>query len=76
VGIGLILSYLAAGSSLEAMRVQGISLPTITLVTCYPFYFIGNAPKRYIVQAIAVEQSGKSSTMGAISTALPSGETP
>ena len=26
-------------------------VPTLTLVTCYPFYFIGNAPKRYIVRA-------------------------
>lgn len=25
---------------------------TLTLVTCYPFYFIGNAPKRFIVEAI------------------------
>ena len=50
--------------------------PTVTLVTCYPFYFIGNAPQRYIVQAIAVEQSGKSSNSAAIPTALPSGETP
>lgn len=24
--------------------------PTLTLTTCYPFDFIGNAPKRYIVQ--------------------------
>jgi len=24
---------------------------SLTLVTCYPFYFIGNAPQRYIVQA-------------------------
>lgn len=23
----------------------------LTLVTCYPFYFVGNAPKRYIVVA-------------------------
>jgi len=23
---------------------------TITLVTCYPFYFVGNAPKRFIVK--------------------------
>ncbi len=27
------------------------SRPSITLVTCYPFYFAGSAPKRYIVQA-------------------------
>jgi sortase A len=26
--------------------------PSITLVTCYPFYFVGNAPRRYIVQAL------------------------
>ncbi len=23
----------------------------VTLVTCYPFYFVGNAPRRYIVRA-------------------------
>jgi sortase A len=25
--------------------------PTLTLVTCYPFYFVGSAPLRYIVHA-------------------------
>jgi len=24
--------------------------PSVTLVTCYPFHFVGNAPKRYIVR--------------------------
>lgn len=28
---------------------------TITLVTCYPFYFVGHAPKRYIVHGELVE---------------------
>ena len=28
--------------------------PSVTLVTCYPFYFVGSAPKRYIVQASLV----------------------
>jgi len=27
------------------------STPSLTLVTCYPFYFIGSAPQRYIVHA-------------------------
>ncbi len=27
------------------------SEPTLTLVTCFPFYYVGPAPKRYIVQA-------------------------
>jgi sortase A len=26
------------------------NVPTITLVTCYPFYFVGDAPRRYILQ--------------------------
>ncbi len=50
--------------------------PTVTLVTCYPFYFIGNAPQRYIVQAVAVDQPGNARQMGAVPTASPSGETP
>ncbi|HKX56128.1 MAG TPA: class D sortase [Xanthomonadales bacterium] len=29
---------------------------TLTLVTCYPFYFVGHAPKRFIVQATADPQ--------------------
>ncbi len=28
--------------------------PTLSLVTCYPFYFIGSAPQRYIVTASLV----------------------
>ncbi|MFC0523038.1 sortase [Pontibacillus salicampi] len=28
---------------------------TLTLTTCYPFQFIGDAPKRYIVQAEAIQ---------------------
>lgn len=30
---------------------------TLTLVTCYPFYFVGSAPQRYIVKATAEEPS-------------------
>lgn len=29
--------------------------PSITLVTCYPFYFVGSAPQRYIVSAQEVQ---------------------
>ena len=31
--------------------------PALTLVTCYPFYFIGNAPQRYIVHASLVSET-------------------
>jgi len=40
------------------------SVPTLTLVTCYPFYFVGKAPKRYIVSATLVE----SDSVGASAT--------
>lgn len=29
----------------------------ITLVTCYPFYYIGSAPQRFIVRAVIEEQT-------------------
>jgi sortase A len=30
--------------------------PTLTLVTCYPFTYLGNAPKRYILRAELIHQ--------------------
>ena len=30
---------------------QPKAIPSITLVTCFPFYFVGSAPERYIVSA-------------------------
>ena len=32
------------------------SAHSLTLVTCYPFYFVGSAPQRYIVQASRATQ--------------------
>ena len=34
---------------------------SITLVTCYPFYFVGSAPQRYIVRAVRAEPPDVSS---------------
>src|SRR5688572_15159123 len=28
--------------------------PSLTLVTCYPFYFVGSAPQRFIVRAVRI----------------------
>jgi sortase (surface protein transpeptidase) len=28
---------------------------SLTLVTCYPFYFVGSAPRRYIVRAVRTD---------------------
>lgn len=36
----------------DQVRVLDVnSRPELTLVTCYPFYYVGNAPKRFIVHA-------------------------
>ena len=43
--------------------------PTMTLVTCYPFYFVGSAPKRFIVHA-QLESSGRRAQPGSTVAAL------
>jgi sortase A len=43
---------------------QDRSRPTLTLVTCYPFYFVGNAPGRYIVQASLTNTDREGSDLG------------
>ncbi len=58
----------------EVSVLDNTTVPTLTLVTCYPFYFIGNAPQRFIVQAIAVDPPGKVSASDASLTARPPGE--
>jgi sortase A len=40
--------------------------PTITLITCYPFSFVGNAPRRFIVQAELVEDIGGAALSGSV----------
>jgi LPXTG-site transpeptidase (sortase) family protein len=32
---------------------------TLTLITCYPFYFIGHAPKRFVVRARQIDGNGR-----------------
>jgi len=36
--------------------------PTLTLVTCYPFEFVGHAPRRFVVQAVLVDESARAAT--------------
>ncbi len=45
--------------------------PTLTLVTCYPFYFLGAAPERYIVRAELVAESPSASPERYASTESP-----
>lgn len=36
-------------------------IPSLTLVTCFPFYFVGNAPQRFIVHARSTDFDGPNS---------------
>jgi len=68
------VSSLAIVDPDEVSVLDQTQVPTITLVTCYPFYFLGNAPQRYIVQAVAVDPPGKASNKAVPSTASQSGD--
>jgi sortase A len=37
--------------------------PSLTLVTCFPFYFVGDAPQRYIVHASLVDNGANASSL-------------
>jgi sortase A len=41
-------------SDLSVVRPQGVN-KLLTMITCYPFYYMGSAPRRFIVQAKLVE---------------------
>jgi len=43
----------------------------LTLVTCYPFYFVGHAPQRYIVRAVLADRNLVSETQSLNVTSQP-----
>jgi sortase A len=46
--------------------------PSLTLITCYPFYYAGNAPERFIVRAVLIDGSIAPSRAKEASAAEPS----
>ena len=48
--------------------------PTMTLVTCYPFEFVGHAPRRFIVQAELVGEEARAGQAGQAGTAGTAGQ--
>ena len=47
--------------------------PTLTLITCYPFYYVGHAPKRFIVRAEEIRENPWGQSLGPAAK-LASGE--
>jgi hypothetical protein len=45
------------------------SQQTLTLVTCYPFYYVGPGPKRFIVRALQLTPQAKHPTVASPVTA-------
>ncbi len=39
----------------DAQVLDNTLVDVVTLVTCYPFHFIGTAPKRFVVRAVRIE---------------------
>ncbi|OGF22920.1 MAG: hypothetical protein A2V63_09580 [Candidatus Eisenbacteria bacterium RBG_19FT_COMBO_70_11] len=37
------------------------AVPSLTLITCYPFHWIGHAPNRFVVRAVQFEPQGRAS---------------
>jgi len=59
---GQTLTYVVDTIQIVDPRDVGVLRPTpnatLTLVTCYPFYFVGSAPQRYIVSASVKKVNG------------------
>jgi hypothetical protein len=50
---------------------QGTAGPMLTLVTCYPFSFVGSAPERLVIHARALsneQEEATSSALGPVET--------
>ena len=56
-------SYRYRGERTDIVRPEDVWVlgstpePTLTLVTCYPFTYIGSAPERFVVRAVLQPQS-------------------
>jgi len=40
----------------EVSVLEPTRAPTLTLVTCYPFYYVGHAPERFIVRGVEIPE--------------------
>jgi sortase A len=50
-------------SPADVQVLQTRSVASITLVTCFPFYFVGDAPKRFIVHASLASDPGRKNSL-------------
>ena len=64
-------------SDVSVLRADGGGLvsagpnPLLTMITCYPFYYVGAAPKRFIVEARLVSEKATEKPETAVSSVAP-----
>src|SRR5205085_12618293 len=67
--------YEVAGTKVVDRRevnvLQPTSFPSLTLVTCYPFYFVGDAPERFVVNAVLRQRTWRAAQPLAAITKTP-----
>jgi sortase A len=54
----------------DVQVLENRNVPALTLVTYYPFYYIGNAPQRYIVRVSLLEEEPTSKASAQPNSAL------
>ncbi len=70
-------TYYYQVASLEKVDPQDLQVlqptghPTLTLITCYPFNYIGPAPRRFVVQASEIQPSQLSEQAPSLAEASP-----
>lgn len=62
------ITSLAIVPAEDARYYQHEGAALLTLVTCYPFYYVGPAPKRFIVRARLIESSQNTRPSGSLNT--------
>jgi sortase A len=58
-----VVSFTVVDPSEVSVLAPSVNQKTLTLVTCYPFYYVGHAPKRFIVRALQLAPQVKHPTI-------------
>ena len=48
------VAFIAIATASDARLLAPTEEPVVTLVTCYPFYFVGPAPQRFVVRGVLI----------------------
>jgi sortase A len=55
------VAFVAVAASTDARLLAPTDHAVVTLVTCYPFYFVGHAPQRFVVRGVLISSEPRAS---------------